>query len=76
MTDQKELKLKLKDFKIKIKNANESFYELECRFANERKLISDLKNSFVAVIKLIDHELIESCGDMQDLFNLVQTIKE
>ena len=76
MIGQKELREEIENFKIKIENVNESFFELESQFESERYAISDLKESFIMIIKLIDHELLESIGGTENLLNLFKPLNE
>ena len=66
---QKKINLnqEIESFKLEIKKLNSSFAEFENLFNQEKEKIDNLRNSFTYIIKLINHELIESINNSKNL---------
>lgn len=62
MTDKTDLSKQLELFKSQMKEVNESLNKFESQFEQEKDKIEKLRHSFAAMIKLINHELIEAMG--------------
>ena len=72
MTDQTNLQKQLKLFKSQMKEVNESLYKFESQFEQEKAKIERLRHSFAAMIKLINHELIEALGSANFLASKIR----
>jgi hypothetical protein len=59
MNDKINLSEQLKLFKSQMKEVNESLYKFESQFEKEKAKIEKLRHSFAAMVRLINHELIE-----------------
>jgi hypothetical protein len=59
MTDEIDLQKQLETFKSQMKEVNESLYKFESEFEKEKAKIEKLRHSFAAMVRLINHELIE-----------------
>ena len=62
MTDKTNLQKQLELFKSQMKEVNESLYKFESEFEQEKAKIEKLRHSFAMMVKLINHELIETMG--------------
>ncbi|MDA7705269.1 hypothetical protein N8772_02190 [Rickettsiales bacterium] len=62
MTDKINLQKQLELFKSQMKEVNESLYKFESEFEKEKAKIEKLRHSFTMMVKLINHELIETMG--------------
>ena len=62
MTDKTNLQKQLELFKSQMKEVNESLYKCESQFEQEKAKIEKLRHSFAMMVKLINHELIETMG--------------
>ena len=62
MTDKTNLQKQLELFKSQMKEVNESLYKFESQFEQEKAKIEKLRHSFAMMVKLINHELIETMG--------------
>jgi len=65
MTDKTNLQKQLELFKLQMKEVNESLYKFESQFEQEKAKIEKLGHSFVMMVKLINHELINSLKDLK-----------
>ena len=53
-------------FKPQMKEVNESLYQFESQFEQEKAKIEKLRYSFAMMMKLINHDLINSFDDIKD----------
>ena len=60
---QKQLKL----FKSQMKEVNESLCGFESQFEQEKAKIEKLRHSFCMITKLINHELLSSINDTNEI---------
>ena len=67
MTNPANLKKELESFKSQIREVNKSMKDLECQLRVEHTKIHCLNTSFAHVVKLINHELIESFDNASSL---------
>ena len=67
MTKQTNLKKELESFKTQMKEVNESLLNFEALLHVEQIKIHTLKTSFANIVKLINHELIESLDSSRNL---------
>ena len=67
MTKQTNLKKELESFKAQMKEVNESLLNFETLLHVEQIKIHTLKISFANIVKLINHELIESLDSSRNL---------
>ena len=72
MTDKTNLQKQLELFKSQMKEVNESLYKFESQFEQEKAKIERLRHSFAAMIKLINHELIEALGSANFLASKIR----
>ena len=72
MTDKTNLQKQLELFKSQMKEVNESLYKFESQFEQEKAKIEKLRHSFAAMIKLINHELIEALGSANFLASKIR----
>ena len=72
MTDQTNLQKQLELFKSQMKEVNESLYKFESQLEQEKAKIEKLRHSFAAMIKLINHELIEALGSANFLASKIR----
>jgi peptidoglycan hydrolase CwlO-like protein len=72
MTDQTNLQKQLKLFKSQMKEVNESLYKFESQFEQEKAKIEKLRHSFAMMVKLINHELIETMGSTNFLVSKIR----
>jgi peptidoglycan hydrolase CwlO-like protein len=72
MTDRTNLQKQLELFKSQMKEVNESLYKFESQFEQEKAKIERLRHSFAAMIKLINHELIEALGSANFLASKIR----
>ena len=66
MTDKTNLQKQLELFKSQMKEVNESLYKFESQFEQEKDKIEKLRHSFYVMVKLINHELINSFDRIED----------
>ena len=66
MTDKTNLQKQLELFKSQMKEVNESLYKFESQFEQEKAKIEKLRHSFYVMVKLINHELINSFDRIED----------
>lgn len=55
-----------------MKEVNVSLYKFESQFAQEKSKIEKLRHSFAAMVKLINHELIETMGSANFLASKIR----
>ena len=67
MTNQTNLKKELESFKSQMKEVNESLSNFEASLHVEQIKIHTLRTSFANIVKLINHELIESLDSSRNL---------
>lgn len=72
MTDQTNLQKQLELFKSQMKEVNESLYKFESQLEQEKAKIEKLRHSFAAMIKLINHKLIEALGSANFLASKIR----
>jgi|TARA_Y100000389_G_scaffold159485_1_gene161332 hypothetical protein len=72
MTDKTNLQKQLELFKSQIKEVNESLYKFESQFEKEKVKIEQLRHSFAMMVKLINHELIETMGSTNFLVSKIR----
>ena len=72
MTDKTNLQKQLELFKSQMKEVNESLYKFESQFEQEKAKIEKLRHSFVMMVKLINHELIETMGSTNFLVSKIR----
>ena len=72
MTDRTNLQKQLELFKSQMKEVNESLYKFESQLEQEKAKIEKLRHSFAAMIKLINHELIEALGSANFLASKIR----
>ena len=72
MTDKTNLQKHLELFKSQMKEVNESLYKFESQFEQEKAKIEKLRHSFVMMVKLINHELIETMGSTNFLVSKIR----
>jgi peptidoglycan hydrolase CwlO-like protein len=72
MTDKTNLQKQLELFKSQIKEVNESLYKFESQFKQEKDKIEKLRHSFTMMVKLINHELIETMGSTNFLVSKIR----
>ena len=66
MNDKTTLQNHLELFKPQMKEVNESLYQFESQFEQEKDKIEKLRYSFAMMMKLINHDLINSFDDIKD----------
>jgi hypothetical protein len=66
MNDKTTLQNHLELFKPQMKEVNESLYQFESQFEQEKAKIEKLRYSFAMMMKLINHDLINSFDDIKD----------
>lgn len=67
MTNPTDLKKELESFKSQMKEVNESLSNFEASLHAQQIKIHTLKTSFADIVKLINHELIESLDSSRNL---------
>ena len=72
MTDKTNLQKQLELFKSQMKEVNESLYKFESQFVQEKAKIEKLRHSFAMMVKLINHELIETMGSANFLVSKIR----
>jgi len=72
MTDKTNLQKQLELFKSQMKEVNESLYKFESQFEKEKAKIEKLRHSFAMMVKLINHELIETMGSANFLVSKIR----
>ena len=72
MTDKTNLQKQLELFKSQMKEVNESLYKFESQFEQEKAKIEKLRHSFAMMVKLINHELIETMGSANFLVSKIR----
>ena len=72
MTDKTNLQKQLELFKSQMKEVNESLYKFESQFEQEKAKIEKLRHSFAMMVKLINHELIETMGSTNFLVSKIR----
>jgi len=72
MTDKTNLQKQLELFKSQMKEVNESLYKFESQFKQEKDKIEKLRHSFTMMVKLINHELIETMGSTNFLVSKIR----
>lgn len=72
MTDKTNLQKQLELFKSQMKEVNESLYKFESEFEKEKAKIEKLRHSFAMMVKLINHELIETMGSTNFLVSKIR----
>ena len=72
MTDKINLQKQLELFKSQMKEVNESLYKFESQFEQEKAKIEKLRHSFAMMVKLINHELIETMGSTNFLVSKIR----
>ena len=72
MNDKTTLQNHLESFKSQIKEVNESLYKFESEFEKEKAKIEKLRHSFAMMVKLINHELIETMGSANFLVSKIR----
>ena len=72
MTDKTNLQKQLELFKSQMKEVNESLYKFESQFEQEKAKIEKLRHSFTMMVKLINHELIETMGSTNFLVSKIR----
>lgn len=72
MTDETNLQKQLELFKSQMKEVNESLYKFESQFEKEKVKIEQLRHSFAMMVKLINHELIETMGSANFLVSKIR----
>lgn len=55
-----------------MKEVNESLYKFESQFEQEKAKIEKLRHSFAMMVKLINHELIETMGSTNFLVSKIR----
>ena len=70
MTDKTNLQKQLELFKSQMKEVNESLYKFESQFEQEKAKIEKLRHSFFVMVKLINHELLESLENKSGLLKI------
>jgi peptidoglycan hydrolase CwlO-like protein len=68
MTNQNNLQEQLESFKLQMKEVNESLYNYESKFEQEKQKVKNLQNAFCILVKLINHELISSLSNFKKCF--------
>ena len=66
MNDKTTLQNHLELFKPQMKEVNESLYQFESQFEQEKAKIEKLRYSFAMMMKLINHDIINSFDDIKD----------
>jgi len=61
------LKKELESFKSQMQEVNKSIEDLECQFHVEQIKIHSLRASFANMVKLINHELVQSLDNTNNL---------
>ena len=72
MNDKTTLQNHLESFKSQMKEVNESLYKFESEFEKEKAKIEKLRHSFAMMVKLINHELIETMGSTNFLVSKIR----
>ena len=70
MTNHNNLQEQLESFKLQMKEVNESLYNYESKFEQEKQKVKNLQNSFCILVKLINHELISSLSNLNPFSSL------
>jgi len=76
MNDKTTLQNHLKSFKSQMKEVNESLYKFESEFEKEKAKIEHLRHSFAMMIKLINHELINSFDNSNEAIKFILESKK
>ncbi len=76
MNDKTTLQNQLELFKSQMKEVNESLYKLESQFEQEKAKIEKLRHSFAMIIKLINHELINSFENANEAIKFILESKK
>ena len=61
------LKKELESFKSQMQEVNKSIEDLECQFHVEQIKIYSLRASFANMVKLVNHELVQSLDNANSL---------
>ena len=72
MTDKINLQKQIELFKSQMKEVNESLYKFKSQFEQEKAKIEKLRHSFAMMVKLINHELIETMGSANFLVSKIR----
>ena len=67
MTNHNNLQEQLESFKLQMKEVNESLSNYEIKFEQEKRKVKNLQNSFCILVKLINHELVNSLSNVRDV---------
>ena len=76
MTDKRNIQDQLELFKSQMKGVNESLYKFESQFEQEKAKIEKLRHSFAMIIKLINHELINSFENANEAIKFILESKK
>ena len=76
MSDKTNLQKQLELFKSQMKEINESLYEFESQFEQEKAKIEKLRHSFAMMIKLVNHELINSFKNTNEVIKFALKSKK
>ena len=76
MNDKTTLQNRLESFKSQMKEVNESLYKFESEFEKEKAKIEKLRHSFAMMIKLINHELINSFDNSNEAIKFILESKK
>ena len=76
MNDKTTLQNHLESFNSQMKEVNESLYKFESEFEQEKARIEKLRHSFVMMIKLINHELINSFDNSNEAIKFILESKK
>jgi DNA-binding protein YbaB len=68
MTNANNLEQQLKNFKNQMPEVNQSLTDYERKFKEEQEKVKILRESFYTVVKLINHELLNSLDNSNEIF--------
>lgn len=75
MTNANNLEQQLENFKNQMSEVNQSLTDYERKFKEEQEKVKILRESFCVVIKLINHELLNSLDNSNEILKRFKIVK-